>query len=401
MTHPPAAVQRVVHVTRLPPSPSGVAAYAQAFDAVLDVLVGPDGVTVQRLPADPAASQSVLLAARLTRRLLRATRRDRASGSTVVLVEQAGRGLAEFWSAWWLARRGRRVWLMVHDVPELSGGAFFSTLLDRRGGRRLAAVLSGSLGRAAERDLLARADRVLCLSPAGARALERAHRLTRSVEAVPHVAAAPSPDALPPTERREVLVPGYVAGAADVLALVRAAGGLPAGWTLVIGACSPQTGRVVHEAAAAAGVADRVRLLGFLDEAGVRSAFGRAAVVVRWRRDGWGDGGAATGQYAVSGPLVAAMAHGCAVVTNDTRGAAHLFVAADVRVVGAQEAGERALLDAVRDLLADPDQRARRGAAGRALVGREHTPEAIAALLRDGTSAPRGVPVGAARREGD
>lgn len=364
MTAAPAGL-RLVHVTRLPPSPSGVAAYAQAFRPVLEEL---GEVDVEQLPPEPGASQSAVLAVRLARRL---ARRDPAD---VLVVEQAGRGLAEFWAAWWLARRGRRVWLMVHDVPELSGGAFFTTLLDRRGGRRVAAALSAVLGRRAERDLLQRAERVLCLSPAGARALERAHRLTRPVQDVPHVGAVAE---APVEGRTEVLVPGYVADAADVLPLVRAAGDLPAGWTLAVGAASPATEERLRQEAAARGVLDRVRLLGFLPEAHVRAAFARAAVVVRWRRDGWGGGGA----FAVSGPLVAALGHGCAVVTNDSRGASHLFDEARVVVVGDGEPGERALLAAVQALVADPADRLDRAQAGRDLVRREHVPGAIAARL--------------------
>lgn len=356
---------RLVHVTRLPPSPSGVAAYAQAFRPVLEEL---GEVDVERLPPEPAASQSAVLALRLARRL---ARRDR---SDVLVVEQAGRGLAEFWAAWWLARRGRRVWLMVHDVPELSGGAFFTTLLDRRGGRRVAAALSAVLGRRAERDLLERAERVLCLSPAGARALERAHRLTRPVQDLPHVGSVAE---APVADRTEVLVPGYVGDAADVLPLVRVAGELPDGWTLSVGAAAPATEERLRAEAAALGVLDRVRLLGFLPEAGVRASFARAAVVVRWRRDGWGGHGA----FAVSGPLVAALGHGCAVVTNDSRGASHLFDEAQVVVVGDGEPGGRELVAAVRALAGDPEDRRRRAEAGRALVRRDHVPGAIAARL--------------------
>jgi glycosyltransferase involved in cell wall biosynthesis len=361
---------RVLHVTRLPPSPSGVAAYAEAFRAVLAEL---GDVAVVRLPPAPEASQSAALAVRLTRRLARRTRD--IDLRQVVVVEQAGRGLAEFWAAWWLARRGRRVWLMVHDVPELSGGAFFTTLLDRRGGRRVAAALSRTLGRRAERDLLHRAERVLCLSPAGARALEAEHRMVRPVQDVPHVGAATD---APLDGRTEVLVPGYVAGADDVLPLVRGADDLPPGWVLSVGACSDETRRRIAAEAEAHGTADRVRLLGFLAEADVRAAFARAAVVVRWRRDGWGGGGA----YAVSGPLVAALGNGCAVVTNDSRGAAHLFGEARVAVVGDGATGEQQLVDAVRALTANPADRRRRGEAGRDLVRREHSPAAVAARLR-------------------
>ncbi|WP_454051188.1 glycosyltransferase family protein [Cellulomonas sp. Marseille-Q8402] len=378
---------RLLHVTRLPPSPSGVAAYALAFRAVLAEL---GEVQTEQLPPEAAASQSARLAVRLTRRLLDRTRPGTPrSTRDVVVVEQAGRGLAEFWASWWLARRGRRVWLMVHDVPELSGGAFFTTALDRRGGRRVAAALSATLGRRAERDLLQRAERVLCLSPAGARALERAHHLDRAVEHVPHVGVATS---APLEGRYDVLVPGYVASAEDVLPLVRAAGDLPVGWTLVVGACGDETEERIRRAAAEHGTADRVRTLGFLAEVDVRAAFARAAVVVRWRHDGWVGGGA----YAVSGPLVAALGQGCAVITNDSRGATHLFEPGGVVVVGEGAAGQAELLAAVRALVTDGADRRRRGEAGRALVRREHSPAAIAARLR-GAAAPEHA--GAARGE--
>ncbi len=361
------------YVTRLPPSPSGVAAYAQVF---LDVLRRLGDVEVEPLPADPRRSQSLVLAVRLARRLDRAARRR---PGTVTFVELAGRGVAEFWAAWYLARRGRRVWVMVHDVPELSGGAFFTTLLDRRGGRRLAAALSATLGRAAERSLLTRAERVLCLSASGARALVAAHRLDREVEAVPHVALLSDTTV---EGRTEILVPGYIGSAEDFLPLVPAMAALPAGWTLALGACAPEAEQAALTAATAAGVLDRVRLLGFGTEDELQAAFDRAAVVVRWRRHGWGGGEGPTARHAVSGPLVAAWAHGCAVVTNDSRGTAELFGPAQVVVVGDGGPGEREVVAAVAGLVADEAARTARGEAGRRLARRAHSPAAVAEVLR-------------------
>jgi glycosyltransferase involved in cell wall biosynthesis len=92
----------------------------------------------------------------------------------------------------------------------------------------------------------------------------------------------------------------------------------------------------------------------------------------------------------VSGPLIAAMAHGCAVVTDDTRGAVHLFGEAEVRTVGEGTVGAAELVEAVDALIADPVALARRGAAGRALALRRLSPDAIAALLAD-APAPRGA----------
>ena len=53
MTAPRA--RRLLHVTRMPPSPSGVAAYALAFRAVLAEL---GEVRTEQLPPAPEASQS-------------------------------------------------------------------------------------------------------------------------------------------------------------------------------------------------------------------------------------------------------------------------------------------------------------------------------------------------------
>lgn len=374
----PGVPTRLVHLTRMPPSPSGVAAYAAVFRQALTEIAPTQTVT---LPPDPAASQSFPLAARLIRRL----RGPLAEPGTVLVVEQAGRGLAEFWTAWWATRRGARVWLMVHDVPALSGGAFFSRLLDRRGGRRLAALLSDTLGRRAERGLLTRAERVFCLSPSGAQALTSVHRLTRTVEPVPLVTAVPElepvavlPDRAPlapPSARRTILVPGYIASAADVLPLLPALADLPAEWRLEVGACPDDARVTLARAAADLGLSDRVDLWGFTDESGVRAAFARAAIVVRWRRSGWSHG---AGRYAVSGPLIAAFAHACAVLTNDDRGAAHLMEPAGAWLV--QEPDE--LVGALTALVRDEDERVRRALAGRALMESEHTPVAVAALLR-------------------
>lgn len=364
------AVTDFVHVTRLPPSPSGVAAYADIFSRALALLAPTRPL---RLPADPSASQSLPRALRLARRLRPAARRP----GTVLVVEVAGRGVAEFWAAWWSARRGARVWLMVHDVPELSGGAFFTRLLDRRGGRRLAAALSATWGRRAEHDLLHRAERVLTLSPSGAAALAAAHHLTRPVEHVPHVAADPGPG-IPVTDRHEVLVPGYVHAPEDVAPLLRALPSLPRRWHLTVGACPPAVTSALTLLAAALGVTDRVHLLGFTDEPTVRAAFARAAVVVRWRRAGWSAGSA---RYAVSGPLVAALAHGCAVLTDDDRGTAYLYPRAGAQTVGPGEQGEHELLAALDHLLHAPDDLARRSQAARGQILAEHTPAAVAAVL--------------------
>ncbi|MEV7973339.1 glycosyltransferase [Cellulomonas sp. NPDC089187] len=366
---PPArpAPARILHLTRMPPSPSGVAAYAAVFRHALDA-VAP--TTTVHLPPDPTASQSLRLAAQLIRRLSAPL----TDPGTVLMVEQAGRGQAEFWAAWWLTRRRARVWLMVHDVPALSGGAFFTRALDRRGGRRLATLLSSTLGHRAERGLLTRAERVFCLSPSGAEALIRAHRLTRDIEPMPHVAVLPQE---PPPTRRDILVPGYIASAADVLPLLPVLADLPDDWRLTVGACPDAARTAIAGHATVLGMTDRVDLLGFTDEAAVRASFARAAIVVRWRADGWSG---PAGRHAVSGPLIAAFAHGCAVVTNDDRGAAPLLDRAGALVVDTPVA----LAAAVTGLVRDQADLRRRAAAGRELIAAEHTPAAVADVLRGG-----------------
>ncbi|MFI2753367.1 glycosyltransferase [Cellulomonas sp. P22] len=367
---------RFLYVTRLPPSPSGVAAYAETFADVLRAL---GDVELVRLPAEPARSQSSVRALRLAVALDRAVARD---PGRVVHVELAGRGVAEFWAAWALARlRGRRVWLTVHDVPELSGGAFFTSLLDRRGGRRVAATLSRTVGAAAERSLLSRAEQVLCLSAAGARALEHRHGAGVRARAVPHVARLGD---APARGRREVFVPGYVASADDVLPLVRAVGDLPVGWTLTVGACAPDEHERLAREARRIGVDDRVLLLGYSSERELTRAFDRAAVVVRWRRGGWARADEA-GAHAVSGPLVAALARGCAVVTNDSRGLVEVFDEAGVLAVGDGRTGAGDLVRDVLRLVGDEDERVARAEAGRALARRAHTVAAVAAAVGGGS----------------
>lgn len=372
MTSPPEV--GFLYVTRLPPSPSGVALYASVFAEVLETL---GDVTVVRLPAAPTSSQSLWCGVRLARELRHVTQ---FRPDSILVVEIAGRGVAEFWAAWAVSRsRGRRVWLTVHDAPALSGGAFFTAWLDRRGGRRLAAALSGTLGAAAERGLLARADRVLCLSNRGARALEQHYRLSRHVDHVPHVA---HPTTSAARGRREILVPGYVGSERDFLPLIRLLPALPVEWTLVVGACSAEAKRRALTEAYCAQVADRVRMLGFCTEEEIQAAFDRAAVVARWRRDGWVASPGSPGSFAVSGPLISAMGNGCAIVTNDNRGLAESFADAGVMTVADGDTGEQEMVDAVRRLVFDEHDRVERGETGRRHAQQVHSVLAVADVVR-------------------
>lgn len=358
----------IVHVTRVPPSPSGVALYGRDVNVAYELL-GP--VTVYPMPADPAASQSFPLAFRTWSRL---RRQVGARSETIISFELAGRGLAEMWAAWLLARSRRRVWVTVHDVPTVCGAAFLSRSLDRRGTRRLGIELSRTLGRLAERSLLRRAELTATLSAAGARALADEYLLDREVVCIPHVLpAGPTP-----ANETRILVPGYVGGADSVLPLVHALAVLPSSWRLVVGAISAEVAAAIEAAAGEAGVADRIDLVGFVDEDTLDREFARAAIVVRWRADGWLSGSA---PYAVSGPLIRALGRGCAVVTNDRRGAWECLSVAGATIVGDGEEGAAEMVAAVTRYVHDEDLRLSSARAGLAHIADEHSPDAVASRL--------------------
>ncbi|MHA7985502.1 glycosyltransferase [Rathayibacter sp. CAU 1779] len=324
------------------------------------------------MPPDPHDSQSFPLAWRTWRALRRNVRRH---ADAIVVVEIAGRGVAETWAAWLLAFTGRRVWITVHDVPAVSGGAFLSRSLDRKRRRWLGVRLSRTLGRRVERGLLRRADRVMALSVAGARALAETYRLDRPVLAVPHII---EPSASAVAEPR-ILVPGYVGDARAVFPLLRGLVDLPRPWRLVVGAAADSVLAAIRDEARLVGVEDRVDLLGLVEEDVLDREFCRAAIVVRWRPDGWSSGPAA---FAVSGPVIRALGRGCAVVSNDRRGAAECLAAAGAVVVGDGKEGAIDMMTAVARLVSDDKLRASCAERGLAHITDRHTPAVVAALLR-------------------
>jgi glycosyltransferase involved in cell wall biosynthesis len=328
-------------------------------------------VEYHRMPADPGQSQSFVLAWRTWRSLRKAvTRRDDA----VVVVEIAGRGLAEAWAAWLLSRTGRRVWLTVHDAPAVSGAMFLTRALDRPHRRWLPMRLSRTLGRRVERDLLRRADRLMVLSEAGARALEEAYRLDRTALTIPHVL---EPSRSIAAENR-ILVPGYVSGADAVIPLLSGLRSLPSPWRLVVGATSGRTHDELRSEARRIGVEDRVELLGFVDESLLDREFSRAAIVVRWKPDGWTSGSA---PYAVSGPIIRALGRGCAVVSNDRRGVVECLSDAGALVVGNGDEGAAEVVSAVSRLAGDEELRLACARAGIAHIALHHGPAVVAALI--------------------
>ena len=363
---------RFVYVTRLPPSPSGVALYARDFHSVL-LLLGP--VQTVALPGSPHDSQRVSTLLATVRQVTAALHRH---PDAVVMVELAGRGLAEFWTA--LAVRAvrprTRLWLTVHDAPAVTGGPFFLSPLDRKGGRRVAAALSRTAGHTAERRLLASADRVFCLSAGGAQAVRDRYELTRSVNRLPHVAIARRA-----IKQRIVFVAGYLDGAENVLPVLQALAGAPKGWTVEVGACGPQTENDIRRAANTLGVGQRVSLLGHVDEEQLAQAYARAAIVVRFRLDGWQhpDG---SQRWAVSGPLLHAMAHGCAIVTNDSRGTRECLDDSKAVRVATGHPGADELTTALRNLMNNPGRTGRLGNCALEHVRAEHEPPVLAAMLK-------------------
>lgn len=361
-----------LYVTRLPPSPSGVALYASHFTEVLASLAP---VRIVPLPPQPRQSQGLGETLRLTHRLRRAVREHPES---VVFAELAGRGLAEFWATLRLLSGGRhaRVWLTIHDAPQLSGGAFFFGALDRKGLRRIAALLSRTLGRRAERRLLTRAERVYCLAPRGADELRARFGADLDVRPIGHVVAAPRAAV---GVRHVIFLPGYLDGIDNIVPVLEALETAPADWGVAIGACSARTALDVSHASALRGLTGRVRLLGFQSEDELLDTYGGAGVVVRWRQGGWQHGGGARG--AVSGPLMHALAAGCAIITNDTRGAIGCLAAAGALQIGDGAAGARELRDALARVMTDHGLRERLGASARQHVEDHHTPCAVAAQL--------------------
>jgi hypothetical protein len=369
-------VGSLTYISRLPPSPSGVALYASTFLSVLETLAP---TRVVPLPAVPNDSQRLAVAART---FVRAIKSSGAAPDHVVVVELAGRGLAEFWTALLLsgAPWKRRVWVTIHDSPSVCGGAFFFKSLDRRGGRRVANRLSELLGRRAERALLQRAERVYCLSALGAKQITERFALTRSVQPLPFAAVVTETSV---SERRSVFLPGYLDGVENVTPVVLALADGSNGWRLEIGACGEQTGIHVRSLARELGVQNRVELLGYLDEQALNDAFERAAVVVRWKASGWAKGGEPQ-HGAVSGPLINAMAHGCAIITNDTRGISECLGDAGAIQVDGGASGANELQAVLTTLLLDATQRKRMAATGRDHVVREHDVATVARMLAEG-----------------
>ena len=329
---------RFLYVSRLPPSPSGVARYAGDFSGVLAQL---GTVTVVRLPAEPARSQRVRTVVAVLGRVLR--ERLREGPDVVCWVELAGRGIAEAAGALACSLLFRTTCVTVHDAPAVTGGAGYLAVLDRRGGRRVAAAISRTVGARFERAVLRDADRVFALSDLGARAVEA--RYGTRCRTLPHVVATPAPE--DDTDELVVYLPGYVSGALPVkelAAFFRALG--RAGGRLLVGSADEDALTVLRTAAGAAG-AGQLDERGFQSEEEIDRSFALAALVLKILPS---DGTGVANWAAVSGPVLRALAHGCVVVTNDHRGTSEYVAGAHaVLVSGAGNA-----LRAATALLGEP-----------------------------------------------
>jgi glycosyltransferase involved in cell wall biosynthesis len=360
---------RILLLTKVPPSNSGIAHFAPAFRRTLE-LVG--DVTTIELAVDAAETQRLAVIARTVAHVRRALR---AQPVDLVVVHLSGRALGEYYAAVAaLAHRSRpRVWLVVHDAPELAGASLLVAPLDRRGGRRIGMLGSRHIGRRLDRHLLDRADAVIAFSESGAAALVDREPTTRAV-------ALPLPVELAPATTKEpvVYVPaGLVATDVDpVLAAVARLGQDRTdanSYRVRVGHLGPDGSASVRAMAARRGLGDRLELTGFLDDRGLDRSFATASVVVRNRR------ATETGnRNAASGPVVLAMAAGAAVVATDPRGSA-ACLAGGAGIDLSAEPGR--LTDAVAALLADPAEIARLGVAALAHIRDHHRPECVAARL--------------------
>lgn len=361
----------LVYVTRLPPSSSGVAAYAQMF---VDVLERIGEVQLLQLHPDPRESQTI---AELRRVLQEARHARRTRCSRAFFVELAGRGIAEFWTAWWLSRRGESVIVTIHDVPAVSGGAFFFRALDRRGGRRVAALLSNTIGRIAERSLLDRATAVFTLSEEGSHSLQRVFGLARHVTPIPHVANSGETSVV---KQKEIFFPGYISRAEDVFGVLSALEQIDSEWRLVVGALSASDEAKLAKRAELMGIAHRIEVLGFQDENELLASFDRAAVVVRWRVTGWSTGSGG-GRYAVSGPIVRGLSRGCVVVTNDDRGVREFVGRVPSMLIPTGEGRSSELVEMIVTVANDDALRTNLGEAGREYMRVAHGAARIAPLV--------------------
>lgn len=355
------------YLTKQIPSSHGVAQYAQIFRSVLNEF----GICVSvGTLHDNADSGSLLHSLRTAQGL-----RRRSDALDTLVVDLSGRAFAELFAASWFVRTRRsnqQLWLCVHDAPSVTGATFFIRLLDRRGLRRVAAWMTRRWGARWEGWLLAHADLIWTLSSDGAMALTARFSLCPPAVAIPHVA---QPLTAVPERRGQVLFyPGHT-GAQAVAPLLDVLIRHPRAY-LIVGSCAKGEEARIRLHASELDVSGRVECTGTVPGLAELSAvYRRADIVVRLRT---GPPQELAGQ-AVGGPLISAMAHGCAIVTNDPRGLQGFFK--ETRAAVVVDTIDQAVT-AIEALLTKPEQL--RAAQERAWVAvkKSHTPSAVAERLR-------------------
>jgi hypothetical protein len=185
--------------------------------------------------------------------------------------------------------------------------------LDRKGLRRIADLFSRTIGRRVERWTLRRADAVVCLSRAGARAVEGAFDLTTPVQVIAPVADVSSNEAA----RSRVFAVGPVEPTTAGIVLDAIA--TTTGIELVVGWCSRDTEDALRLRAKKLRVTERVSYSGLLSQEELTNVYRSSILVVHWRTTETRV--AALNGAACSYPIIDALSHGCAVVTNTARGA--------------------------------------------------------------------------------
>jgi glycosyltransferase involved in cell wall biosynthesis len=261
------------------------------------------------LAIDAGSSQRLSVTLYTIVRVLRTTRRVKAE---LVVIDLSGRALAEFFSAIALAIVGSRraMWLVVHDSPDLVGAPFLFRLFDRRGLRRLGIAISRTAGAVCERWLVGRADALIAFSELGAHALrDRFPRVDCWAVPLPAEPLEPKLEGLIvycPSSLRVVDVQPVVA------AIARSSNPEV---RLRVGYMSPTEREELRLMSLKSGVADRVEFVGYLDQHELDESFATAAIVVRQQPSS-----SHSAWAAASGPIVSALAGGCAVVSTDGRG---------------------------------------------------------------------------------
>lgn len=367
---------RIGYLAKALPSDSGVARYADHFADALRLVAR----YVYVLPSahNSSETQRLPVILRVAVAVVCISFREKLD---ILYSELSGRSLAEFYAvlALSLLRPRTQLWITVHDTPHVTGGAAYISMLDRRGGRRLAHILSKTVGERLERFVLRRAEHVFCLSRQGGEALKDRYGLNREIEHLPHVArlAAPRMNA----EDIVVFCPGYIgnfhalAPVLSVLADRRA----PPTARIDIGACDEATRKQVEELAQRLGIAKRVRFLGYLtDDRDLDAAFARTSIVVRHQPPVPGQSAGAN-TAAVSGPIISAMAHGCAIISSDQRAIRESLVDG-VNAIDIADRPEDLGAELLR-LLTDSKLRQSLGNAAQQEISQRHTPAAVADLL--------------------